>query len=76
MTRYQNLSGRSGVVEYEILDDSIDVKFGDGSIYTYTNVSADPSHIKRMKDLATEGIGLNGFIDRYVKKNYSDKKRI
>lgn len=74
MKKYENLSGKSGVVEYEIFENSIDVKFSDGWIYTYTNVSADTSHINRMKELAREGIGLNGYINHNVRDNWSERR--
>jgi hypothetical protein len=74
MTKYENLSGESGIIEYDIFENSIDVKFNSGWTYTYTNVSADTSHINRMKELAREGFGLNRYIQKYLRKNYSDKK--
>lgn len=40
MKRYQNLSGNSGVVEYELGPSHIKVRFTDGTLYLYTNSSA------------------------------------
>ncbi len=63
---YKNLSKRSGVVAYmydEILGDWIKVKFKDGSIYSYTSLSADPFTILLMIAKAQDGLGLNRFIN-------------
>ena len=65
---YKNLSKRSGVLAYmydEIQGDWIKVKFKDGSIYSYTSVSADPFTILLMISKAQDGIGLNRFINKY-----------
>ncbi len=73
MERYKNLSGNSAVTAYEIGDDSITVKFKDGSIYLYDNNKTGKSNIKMMKSLAVAGRGLSTFIDRSVKKAYAKK---
>lgn len=75
MERYKNLGGDSNVVAYEIGSDSIKVRFGDGSIYTYTYQSAGQSNIEQMKTLAIAGHGLNSFINRVVRKRYASKSR-
>ena len=65
---YKNLSKRSGVLAYmydEIQGNWIKVKFKDGSIYSYTSVSADPFTILLMISKAQDGIGLNRFINKY-----------
>ena len=65
---YKNLSKRSSVVSYmydEILGDWIKVKFSDGSIYSYTSLSADPFTILLMIAKAQDGLGLNRFINKY-----------
>ena len=63
---YKNLSKKSGVAAYmydEILGDWIKVRFKDGSIYSYTSLSADPFTILLMIDKAEAGLGLNRFIN-------------
>lgn len=75
MDRYKNLSGDSGVQAYEIGHDSITVEFNDGAVYLYTNGSAGAQNIEEMKRLAIAGRGLNGFINKYVRKNYARKLR-
>lgn len=70
---YANLGGDSGVVRYEIDEQSITVEFSDGSAYLYTYASAGESNIERMKSLAKRGEGLNEFIKRRVNKAYERK---
>jgi len=71
MKRYLNRGGDSGVRQYEIGDDYIKVGFSDGSLYEYTYASAGSDNVEYMKRLATEGEGLNAFINTTVKYNYS-----
>ena len=71
MERYKNLGGDSGVVEYEIGTDLIKVKFKGIKVYVYDYASAGKDNIEHMKSLAKNGIGLNAFINKNVKKLYS-----
>jgi hypothetical protein len=73
MDNYQNLSGASGVTGYEIKRTSIRVQFQDGSVYLYTYKSAGKENIKKMKELAQTGAGLQSYISRVVKKGYARK---
>lgn len=73
MERYKNLSGISGVFEYGIEQDAIVVRFTDGSQYKYNYASAGESNIEHMKILAIKGLGLNSFINTYVKYKYAYK---
>jgi hypothetical protein len=75
MERYRNLGGDSGVIAYEIGADFIRVEFSDRSIYLYTYASAGSHNIERMKQLATDGQGLNAFINTSVRKSYARKER-
>lgn len=75
MERYLNLGGDSGVIAYELGDDSITVEFSDGSVYLYTYQSAGSHNIEEMKALAVAGGGLNSFINKYVRKTYASKLR-
>ncbi len=75
MDRYKNLSGNSGVVAYELGEGGITVQFSGGWLYLYTNQSAGTSNIAEMQRLALSGRGLNGFIDRVVRKAYAKKWR-
>jgi len=73
MDQYQNLGGGSGVTGYEIKRNSIKVQFRDGSTYLYTYKSAGKETIKRMKELAKSGAGLQSYISQVVKKGYARK---
>jgi hypothetical protein len=68
MEYYGNISGHSNVSRYEIGADYITVEFKtiskrDGSTtYKYSHNSAGSTSVERMKELARQGSGLNGFI--------------
>ncbi len=74
MKRYKNLSGDSGVIAYEIGNDSISIQFVDGCVYLYTYQSAGRDNIEHMKSLAIAGQGLSSFISQAVKKQFASKK--
>lgn len=74
METYKNLGGDSNVSSFEIGNDYIKVEFNDRAIYVYTYASAGNHNIEEMKDLATNGEGLNSFINRYVRKKYASKR--
>jgi hypothetical protein len=75
MTLYKNLSGKSKVVRYAMAKDSVRVRFADCSVYIYTNQSADPANISKMKELAVAGKGLGTFIDANLKDRFARKIR-
>jgi hypothetical protein len=75
MKLYKNLSGDSKVVRYEIAKDALTIRFADCSVYRYTNQSAGPDNISKMKSLAVAGKGLGTFIDSNVKERFSRKIR-
>ena len=75
MTKYGNKGSDSGVSGYEIHDNGITVEFSTGAQYLYTNESAGKANIDTVKELAVGGEGLNGFINKYVKKLYQSQLR-
>lgn len=74
-TRYKNLSGASRVARYEILKDMLTIRFTDSSVYNYSNQSAGPANIEKMKVLALAGKGLGTFIDANLKDRFMRKIR-
>jgi hypothetical protein len=71
MERYKDLDGDSGISSYEIRDDSIAIEFkGARKIYVWSYPGAGAANVERMKQLAKEGSGLNGFIQQKVKTLY------
>ena len=72
---YKNLSKASKVVRYEILKDRVTVRFVDNSVYIYSNQSATPGNIEKMKTLAMAGKGLSTFIDTNLKDKWMTKVR-
>jgi len=68
MESYENVGGDSAIVAFEIGDDSITVKFIDGSVYVYTYRNSGSSNVEQMKKYAHFGHGLHGFLNRFVGK--------
>ena len=73
--RYKNLSGASKVVRYEITKDVVTVQFANTSVYNYSNQSAGPDNIAKMKTLAMAGKGLGTFIEASLKDSFMRKIR-
>lgn len=69
---YKNLSGNSGVVEYDSGTDYIKIRFQSGrTIYIYDYAAPGQTHVEQMKILAHAGRGLLTYINQNVRKNYS-----
>jgi len=75
MESYANYSGSSGVAALQLGGDYIWVQFTSGSVYEYNYSSAGSGNIEEMKSLAKSGSGLNSFIMKNVRNNYSRKIR-
>jgi hypothetical protein len=75
MHLYKNKGGKSKVFRYNIEKDAVTIRFTDASVYRYTNQSATPGNIAKMKELALAGKGLGTFIETTVKDNYCRKVR-
>ncbi|TSJ41660.1 hypothetical protein [Fluviicola chungangensis] len=73
--RYLNRGGNSNVANYSIEGDSITVQFKDGSMYLYNYFSTGVAGVEQMKRLAVNGMGLNSYISRFVRKQYARKLR-
>ncbi|MGE7777667.1 hypothetical protein ACQKLP_23315 [Chitinophaga sp. NPDC101104] len=71
MQAYQNLGGTSAVKAYEIDDRYINVHFRDGTAYHYNYVVPGVTYVEKMKSLAQRGLGLNTFINQFVKDKYA-----
>jgi hypothetical protein len=71
--RYGNKNGHSGVVAYEIGEDSITVKFSGGDTYLYSYASAGKKRVETMKKLARSGEGLSTFISQEVRERFERK---
>ena len=75
MIRYRNLGGNSNVFAYKIDPTQITVSFYGGLNYVYTYSSAGITKTEKMKQLAIQGKGLNGFIKTYANNSYAYKFR-
>lgn len=73
--RYKNLSGDSKVAKYEIKKDALTIRFTDHGVYRYTNQTAGPENISKMKTLAIAGKGLGTFISANLKDRFLRKIR-
>ena len=73
MHRYNNRSGESGVVAYDIDHDSITIQFSGGERYLYTDRSAGADNIAKMQELAREGRGLSTFVSQHIRNRYARK---
>lgn len=75
MEAYQNKSGISGVVAYEIGSNFIKVKFQrNNDVYLYNYQIPGSMHVEAMKEKAIDGIGLATYISKHVNKNYFSKE--
>ncbi len=75
MEKYANNGRDSGVIAFEIAQDSITVEFKDHSLYLYNYAKPGVAVVERMKALARAGQGLNSYISTTVKKNFARKLR-
>lgn len=65
MQPYLNLSGDSGVVEYENRPNFIVVRFRNGDLYVYMSERVGRRHVEQMKRLAVVGKGLSAYISQH-----------
>jgi hypothetical protein len=70
MQAYRDWDQDSGITHYEILEDSILIKFRGGNTYQYHESCIGLHHLKELKQLAANGDGLN----KYINQNSNIKK--
>ena len=70
MERYKNLNGNSGVSNFALGDEWIEVEFLRKGIYRYTYKSAGRAQIEKMKQLARKGQGLSTYISQHTHNMY------
>ena len=74
MTKYLNLGGNSGISSYEYGPGYIEVTFKDGAIYLYDETRPGAAEVETMQQLADSGRGLNSYISRRIRSNFSSKR--
>lgn len=71
MQKYANLSGNSGIDEFSLGPDYINVKFiGGPKVYTYSHLIPGRDHVEKMKAYALAGKGLSTYINQHMRTNY------
>lgn len=76
METYQNKSGVSGVIAYEVGSEFIKVKFNNSDfVYLYNYEIPGALHVEEMKKKAIDGIGLATYINIDIKNKYYKKIR-
>ena len=75
VAKYKNLDGKSAVTSYVIEKDAMTIRFTDHRVFIYTNQSAGPANISKMKTLAIAGKGLGTFITANLKERFARKIR-
>jgi hypothetical protein len=74
---YKGLNEHHGVYQYASGEDFILIQFHNSDLaYIYNFEVTGREQIEKMKEHARKGIGLSGFISRYVKKKYLDSKPV
>ena len=73
MIRYRNQNGNSNIHAFAFGSGFIRVQFNDGSTYEYNNAVTGALNIMTMIALANQGYGLNSYINKNVRKRYSNK---
>jgi hypothetical protein len=73
MIHYANAGGDSGILEYELGPDWVEVMFKGGAVYRYSYRSAGKPHIEKLKKFLLSGIGANSYIMRRMKKLYEPR---
>jgi dTDP-4-dehydrorhamnose reductase len=69
---YANLSGDSGITNYEIVGSSIIIEFVHRNYrYVYNTTKPGPEHVKTMMNLAKQGKGLATYISQHVGPTYA-----
>jgi hypothetical protein len=72
--QYANLSGDSGISNYEIVGAAIIIEFVDASHrYVYNNSKPGYEHVQAMIHLAKQGKGLATYISQHVGSTYARK---
>ena len=75
MPRYRDLTGESGVVAFETMEEAILVGFKDGKIYLYDYGRPGHQEVEDMKRLAARGRGLSTYISQRVRERYAKRLR-
>jgi hypothetical protein len=73
MEKYQDQSADSGIEAYEIGEDSIILRFKNGTEYLYSYIKPGKVHVEEMKKRAKSGNGLNTYLNQNVREKFEKK---
>lgn len=73
LKKYVNRRGASGVIAYCINGDTVSVLFSSWMLYTYDRSRIGDVNFQKLVRCAVDGIGLNGFIVKFIGKEYTQK---
>ena len=66
---------KSKVTKFLVQHDAMEIRFSDNTAFRYTNQSAGPENIAKMKEAALAGKGLDAILDGGVKAKFVRKIR-
>jgi hypothetical protein len=71
---YQSQNPNAGVVNYEIVDETIILEFSNGKFrYVYNSAAPGAIHVTAMMNLAAQRKGLTTYVSQHIRKNYANK---
>lgn len=73
MKKYHGHNRDSGIDAYEIGDDSIILRFKNGTEYLYTYLKPGKAHVDEMKKRAASGDGLNTYLNQHVREKFEKR---
>lgn len=71
---YKNVGGKSPILKFELEKDAVNLRYASAA-FRYTNQSAGPANIAKMKTLALAGKGLDTFVQANLKDRFERKIR-
>ena len=75
MQKYKDLSGTSGIEQYDSAIEHIDIEWKDGKVYRYDYSKPGAVDVERMKELAVAGEDLATYVNQHVRKNFAEQLR-
>jgi hypothetical protein len=71
--KYKNLSGRGGIIAFEVLEKAIILQFANNDKYLYDYMKPGKINVENLKRLTRKGIGLTTYINQKIRGEYRRK---